>query len=149
MFRKITYKQNISNTGTVHLIQIGTLSGWMKMNFIHWQQNVSQITSGQIIIIKPKYTQEKVSPLFVAFLGTTLLLTMYLPVGVSPRYPFYGGLDGVNFIDTQLKYPVWNEINEILVDLGYTPGVNLRAAPASKTMHPLLKIDTNNLLFST
>eukprot|EP00761_Pharyngomonas_kirbyi_P011791 gb/GECH01011817.1/.p1 GENE.gb/GECH01011817.1/~~gb/GECH01011817.1/.p1 ORF type:complete len:509 (+),score=65.06 gb/GECH01011817.1/:1-1527(+) len=49
--------------------------------------------------------------------------------GVSTRIPYFGGVKGVRFLDgDKKKVPAWNEILNVLQDLGYTPGKNVRAA---------------------
>eukprot|EP01116_Phalansterium_solitarium_P024658 TRINITY_DN9092_c0_g1_i2.p1 TRINITY_DN9092_c0_g1~~TRINITY_DN9092_c0_g1_i2.p1 ORF type:complete len:441 (-),score=38.08 TRINITY_DN9092_c0_g1_i2:132-1454(-) len=49
--------------------------------------------------------------------------------GVSVTAPYFGQLQGVEYLDANNKTGVWDVVVETLVALGYEPGVNLVSAP--------------------
>eukprot|EP01087_Luapelamoeba_hula_P022934 TRINITY_DN834_c0_g1_i4.p1 TRINITY_DN834_c0_g1~~TRINITY_DN834_c0_g1_i4.p1 ORF type:complete len:461 (-),score=55.55 TRINITY_DN834_c0_g1_i4:129-1511(-) len=61
--------------------------------------------------------------------------------GVEVRVPNYGGLDSIAYLDTDKQLGMWNTSVQILTDLGYQPGLNLRGAPydwrTSTTSYPV------------
>lgn len=57
-------------------------------------------------------------------------------LGVTVETIDFGGLDGVAYLDTKKQIGVWNDVIGNLTEVGYTPGLNIRAAPVNTKTFP-------------